>query len=758
MEMRSFADACYADEAPPCTASCPIGYDVFRFVEKMRRGDFNAAYRILAEQLIFPEIVCRICDAPCESSCLRTDIDGPIPLKLLERAACDYAADTAPKRYNAPKKNLSAAVLGASLGGLSAALKLRTLGYDVAVYDAASSYGIDIAGMLPEKEYLPFLATKLEPFRLDFRFGLAGPGDDAAAPEDGYAITLNAAIFGTDPIAAIRLGGEAAVEADLSRQVGNTGGTVPSTLCSLSHIETIRAGLISVPVADRANPDRVTLSADEAISEASLCLECRCDFCKRGCDLMQYYGKLPQEITRNASVTFNSVEGLSRRIATRMINSCYDCGRCAEICGADIDIGGFMIEARALMEREGFMPPPFHDFWLRDMEHAMGDTAFLSRKMPDARFAFFPGCRLGASDPETVTATYRHLQSRSGNVSALIACCGAPAVWAGRTDLAEAVKQTLRREWEALGHPTLVCACMTCIKMLAKLLPEIETVSLYAMLAGTKLPEHSHTATLPFTEALVFDPCSALPDTPLAEEARLAVRTLLSASGVTPATDEPDHCRKACCGFGGQIYPANPDVYDRVAEDRTTASPLPYVTYCSNCNDIFRKQGKESVHILNLIFGDSGARQNAPPTVTEIRRGRERLKVLLLREFADEHDMDSPVKPANDSGGTLGNDSEGTLTAVSILIVEDGLREKMDRALILEDDLLAVIAYARAEDCELLDEETGVLTAHRRIGAVTYWVQYKDEDGAIRLINAYSHRLAIVSEDGDPGAGGAKSS
>jgi Fe-S oxidoreductase len=736
MEMRSFADACYAGEAPPCTAACPIGYDVFGFIEKIRRGDWNAAYRLLSERLVFPEIVCRICPAPCEAPCLRAAVDGPIPLKLLERAACDQAKNTAPRRYNIPPKRLSAAVLGAGLGGLSAALKLRAFGYDVTVYDAAPAIGSDLSALLPEDEYLPLLAAKLDTSGIVFRFGQAEPEEDPLLPEGGYAILIDSAAFGADPVAAIRLGGEAAVEADLSRLSSFADLIGESTN---SHIENIRAGLISVPPANRANPASGILSAEEAISEAGLCLECSCDFCRRGCDLMQYYGKLPQEIARNVGVTFNAIEGLSRRIATRMINSCYDCGRCAEICGADVDIGGFMTSARALMEREGFMPPPFHDFWLRDMEHAMSEDAFLSRKMPDARFAFFPGCRLGASDPETVAATYRHLADKLGDVSVLAACCGAPAVWAGRTDLAEAVTNTLRQEWETLGRPVFVCACMTCIKMLAKLLPEIETVSLYALLAETGLPDKRQ---IPFSQALIFDPCSALPDSPAAAAARSAVRTLLTASGVTPAPDDPDPCRKACCGFGGHIYPANPDVYDRVTKDRAAASPLPYVTYCSNCNDIFRRQGKESVHILALLFGDSGARQSAPPTVTGIRRGRERLKVLLLQEFLGEDAGDSRLR-GNDSGGKPANDND-----VSFLPIDDALREKMDRALILEDDLLSVIAHARAGDCELLDDETGVLTAHRRIGAVTYWVQYRDEDGGIRLVNAYSHRLVITGEDG----------
>jgi hypothetical protein len=293
---------------------------------------------------------------------------------------------------------------------------------------------------------------------------------------------------------------------------------------------------------------------------------------------------------------------------------------------------------------------------------------------------------------------------------------------------------------------------MTCIKMLTKLLPEIKTFSLYAVLAEIGLPDRrlqtnttatteilplTTAAALPFTEALVFDPCSALPDSQVTEDARLAVRTLLTASGITPAPDDSNPCRKACCGFGGHIYPANPDVYAQVTEDRVAASPLPYVTYCSNCNDIFRKQGKESVHILDLLFTDAAARQGAAPTVTGIRRGRERLKVLLLREFWDEEAGDSRLH-GNDRG-------------VSILPIEDELRQKMDRALILEDDLLAVIAYAKAGDCELLDEETGVFTAHRRIGAVTYWAQYRDEGDAIRLINAYSHRLVITGEDGENG-------
>jgi hypothetical protein len=62
-----------------------------------------------------------------------------------------------------------------------------------------------------------------------------------------------------------------------------------------------------------------------------------------------------------------------------------------------------------------------------------------------------------------------------------------------------------------------------------------------------------------------------------------------------------------------------------VVAQRTEMSPLPYITYCTNCRDIFAKDGKPAVHLLDLLF-DLNLIERTPPTWTKRRPNREELK------------------------------------------------------------------------------------------------------------------------------------
>lgn len=80
------------------------------------------------------------------------------------------------------------------------------------------------------------------------------------------------------------------------------------------------------------------------------------------------------------------------------------------------------------------------------------------------------------------------------------------------------------------------------------------------------------------------------------------------------------------------------------------------------------------------------------------------------------------------------------------LVIPPAQRDKMDRALIAEDDVRQTIAQCEATGYKLQDSETGAFAGHRRIGALTFWVHYKPEGDAFRLENVYTHR-AVIEED-----------
>jgi hypothetical protein len=228
----------------------------------------------------------------------------------------------------------------------------------------------------------------------------------------------------------------------------------------------------------------------------------------------------------------------------------------------------------------------------------------------------------------------------------------------------------------------------------------------------------------------VFDPCAAHSD----GATKKAVRELIAASGHVYA-ELPSGGGSGCCGFGGLPYPANPELAAKLGALRTSASELPYVTYCVNCRDVFRRNGKECRHVLELALPDESGQHaelgNAvtAPSLSERRAGRERLRRLLLSELWKEN---TPMDMVNDG--------------LPEIEYAEGLRAKMDTLLLLDSDVAAVIERAERESAQLVNQETGHYTAHGRVGEITCWVTYRRDGEGFFVENVYCHRMRISGE------------
>jgi Fe-S oxidoreductase len=497
--------------------------------------------------------------------------------------------------------------------------------------------------------------------------------------------------------------------------------------------------------------DRKAYSAEEAQREAARCKECRCDFCRTYCDLTAYFNKWPLRIRDEIMAT--TLPGSAEVKATpakRLLSTCNQCGLCKETCPEDIDLGGLILAGRKSMHRQKKAPWVFHDFWQRDMDFANSDEAAVVRTAAGAvvqcagadvvdadagtetaagvdaarRYAFFPGCQLGASDPESVEAAYAYLVNKRPDTGLLLRCCGAPVEWSGDEEGHRAEIETIGAQWEALGRPTLILACPACMKKFKRYMRDIPVTSLYEIMAewGVERPISKL-----FDSCAVFDACAARHE----ENMKAAVRLLARQAGYRLAPLPRNDAHARCCGYGGQPGIANPGYADFVARERIGESDAPYITYCVNCRDIFVKAGKEAVHILELLFGRGERAIPRLATVSERRENRIRLKRTLLKRFWKETPDEAE------------NRSEIRLT------IPPALSQKLDRERILYADLVEVIAFCERTGRRIRLPERDVYSGYREVGLMTYWVEYRkrDEEGAYELVNAYAHRIRIELEN-----------
>lgn len=121
---------------PPCTAACPAGIDVPRYIRYIREGKFDEALAVIRERIPFPAVCGHACVHPCEARCARVQYDEPVAIRMLKRAASEHSKRGWTDTQIDPSTGKKVAVTGAGPCGLTAAFYLAGLGHGVTVFEA----------------------------------------------------------------------------------------------------------------------------------------------------------------------------------------------------------------------------------------------------------------------------------------------------------------------------------------------------------------------------------------------------------------------------------------------------------------------------------------------------------------------------------------------------------------------------------------------------------------------------------------------
>ncbi len=743
-EMDSMVERCVYEQPPFCNAACPLKLDTRQMLRHAAACDFKKALQIYEKIAPFPIILSGGCEAPCEQKCRLREIGDGVAIRDVEAAVARFGEQSRTGSIFRTKKKKTVAILGSGLFPLFLAGEVEKKAYPITVFCEEA----DLEGFLhTETGFLDETAFAIELKRLktkdiSFAFGCRIDAAFCADIKEKFDIicaskAVAESLFSqsgfdreimllereklvtTDEegVMAAAFGAKkAALTVDRlaqnldPRNTRGTEGAVESRLYTdLSEAKELK----------RTGKSGEAYTKEEAVKEAGRCILCHCEECMKSCAYLKHYKKHPgliaKEIYNNTQIIMGDHQ------LNKPMNACSLCGQCTVVCPNGFDMARVCHLARQNMVSTDKMPLAPHEFALLDMLFS-NEEAFLCRPQPGyetCRYVFFPGCQAAAIAPETVKAAYSDLCERlEGGVALMLGCCGAICDWAGRYEMFDNTKEFLDRELAKLGDPVVIAGCPTCRKELEQH-DGLRVKGIWELLCEIGLPDGAKKIE---RSMALHDACGARGDEKTQHEVRKLAEELGCELVDTPYSGD----RSPCCGYGGLTAYANREVAGEMTKKCLERSDEPYLSYCMACRDRFARQGRESRHILELVYGTDAGN---PPDISEKRYNRLTLKNDLLREVWREEATEM----------NLNFKLEYTPEA----------RALMDDRMILTDDVSKVLSDFRQTGEAVLDEETGLLIARSRIGNATFWVKFtKEGEDAYLVHGAYSHRMKVVKREG----------
>ena len=152
MKPTDTANPDYYHRVVDCQWACPAHTPVPEYIRLIAAQRYTDAYMVNWWSNVFPGILGRTCDRPCEPACRRDRIDDkPVAICRLKRVAADNRGDITPYLPAIPKEKNGRriACVGAGPASLAVARDLMPLGYEVVIYDAADRAGGMMLSQIP---------------------------------------------------------------------------------------------------------------------------------------------------------------------------------------------------------------------------------------------------------------------------------------------------------------------------------------------------------------------------------------------------------------------------------------------------------------------------------------------------------------------------------------------------------------------------------------------------------------------------------
>jgi formate dehydrogenase (NADP+) beta subunit len=190
LHRTDIANPAYFHKVVDCQWACPAHTPVPEYIRLIAQGRYSDAYMINWHSNVFPGVLGRTCDRPCEPACRRGRVEEnngeqpePVAICRLKRVAADMKDDVVARMPKlAPKNGKRIACVGAGPASLTVARDLAPLGYDITVFDGEPKAG-------------GFMRTQIPRFRLP---------EEVLDEETGYILNMGVHFRNNQPIASMK--------------------------------------------------------------------------------------------------------------------------------------------------------------------------------------------------------------------------------------------------------------------------------------------------------------------------------------------------------------------------------------------------------------------------------------------------------------------------------------------------------------------------------------------------------------------------
>ncbi len=153
MQPTDIKDPDYFHKVVDCQWACPAHTPVPEYIRLISAGRYADAFMVNWKSNVFPGILGRTCDRPCEPACRRGRVEEePVAICRLKRVAADYKGDVSDRMPPAPttRNGKKIAFVGAGPAALTVARDLAPMGYHLVIYDGDTRAGGMIRSQIPK--------------------------------------------------------------------------------------------------------------------------------------------------------------------------------------------------------------------------------------------------------------------------------------------------------------------------------------------------------------------------------------------------------------------------------------------------------------------------------------------------------------------------------------------------------------------------------------------------------------------------------